>query len=163
LQKEFEMRLAFVPLLICLTTPALGQTPREALFPSDVACYLRYYNKEHMAKHPNQRVQEIQVGPDYDQWGDDVLALRIRVSLVNNFDNYFAVAYCDPAGAGLACAMEGDAGSFQLTTARDGAIKIDLGPDGMSFEGESGFMTIEGSKGDDRSFVMPPVPADSCP
>lgn len=154
------MRLGLVTVLLCLPQTGFAQS---AVFPSDAACYLRYYNKAHMAQHPNQRVQEIMVGPDQTQWGSDPLAIKISVSLVNVSDYYRGIAYCTDAGAGLACQMEGDAGAFQLTVARDGAIKIDLGPEGISFEGESGFMTLDGSRGDDRSFVMPPVPADSCP
>ena len=156
------MRLLF-PLCLVLASPAVGQTPREALFPSDASCYLRYYNADHLARQPAQTVQLIQVGPDQGQWESDVLVLKIGLDLRSTPEHLLGYAYCEPAGKGLACGMEGDAGSFQLTPARDGAIRIDIGPNGVSFEGETGFVTLEGSSGDDRSFVMPPVPADSCP
>ena len=156
------MRLLF-SLCLVLAGPALAQSPRETLFPSDASCYLRYYNAEHMAKHPAQTVELIQVGPDQTQWQNDELVLKIGLDLRSASGQLLGYAYCTPAGKGLTCAMEGDAGSFQLTPARDGAIRIDIGPDGVSFEGDSGFVTLEGNSGDDRSFVMPPVPADACP
>lgn len=152
-----------LPLALCLATPALAQSPREVLFPSDASCYLRYYNKDHLAKHPSQRVQQIQVGPDQTQWNSEMLVLKIGLDLVNSPEHLLGIAFCEPAGAGLVCGMEGDAGAFQLTPARDGAIRIDIGPDGISFEGDTDFVTLDGNSGDDRSFVMPPVPADSCP
>ena len=42
-----------------LATPALGETPREAMFPSDGSCYRRQYSADHLAAHPAQRMEWI--------------------------------------------------------------------------------------------------------
>lgn len=53
--------------------------------------------------------------------------------------------------------LEGDAGGFQITPAKNGAILIEVSSDGMTFENDSGFATLERDAGDDRSFLLRPA------
>lgn len=154
------MRL-ILPLLL-LATPALAQSPREAMFPSDASCYLRHYDKAHLAKHPDQLVKDIAIGPDPAGFQGRELVLRVLVSLRGQSELMMGYAYCENTGGALSCGMEGDAGWFQLTPNAKG-VKLSVGRDGLGFEGASGFVTLGGGESDDEVFVMPAVPADSCP
>jgi hypothetical protein len=156
------MRGLIFLLPLVLPLPALAQGLRGDLFPSDGACYLRFYGAAHMASHPDQRVTEIAIGPDAAQTTVAQLALRVQVQTRDSDDFYTGTAYCSAAGNALACSVEGDGGGFSLEP-RDGAVQLTLTSAGMVLEGGSGFLDLSGVKGDDRVFRLPPVPAVSCP
>jgi hypothetical protein len=151
--------------LICalpLCAQAQAQGLRGEIFPSDGACFLRYYDDSHMAAHPQQRVVEIAVGPDAAQTTVASLALRLMVRTRDSGDFFTAVAYCTDGGDRLNCSIEGDGGGFTLQQ-NDRALQLHVKLSGMTLQSYTGFVQISGSKGDDRTFRLPPVPADSCP
>lgn len=156
------MRYVFAVLVI-FASPASAQSPRDAMFPSDTSCYLRQYSRDHLAKHPNQLVTGISIGPDQDQWESDILLLNLSVTLRGRDESFAGVAYCENTGGVLSCGLEGDAGWFMLKPRPKGAVLLSVGKDGISFEGNSSFVSLEGTRGDDREFLLPPVPADACP
>jgi hypothetical protein len=158
----FGMRglLLLVPLVFAL--PALAQGLRGDLFPSDGACYLRFYGDAHMASHPDQRVTEIAIGPDAAQTTVAALAVRLQVQTRDSDDFYTGIAYCTDAGSRLECGIEGDSGGFTLQLRAD-ALQLNVGDGGIFLEGPSDVLAISGTTGDDRTFRLPPVPADSCP
>lgn len=135
-----------------------------ALFPSDASCYLRQYSAAHLAAHPDQRVTQIALGPWGPEWGNRRdLVLTVAIYLTGNPQRYSGVAYCRDAGPYLRCRMEGDAGSFALEAATGGALRMTLTGDGIGFEGPRDFVALSARTGDDRVFLIPPVPADACP
>jgi hypothetical protein len=154
-------RLAAVLILAAL--PVAAQTPRQILFPHDGSCYLRQYSREHLATHPDQMVTQIALGPEYGQAEADVLVLRLAVQARGSAERFTASAYCDNAGDSLSCGIEGDGGLFTLTPGRKGALTMKVGRDPLGFEGARGFFTFGGGVSDDETFLIPPVPADSCP
>lgn len=145
-----------------LATPALAESPRDALFPSDASCYLRHYTGAHLAKHPNQLVTDIAIGPEPGSFEADVLVVRMQVSLRDHPEILQTAAYCENTGGTLSCGLEGDGGWFQMERTPKGA-RVMVGRDGLFFEGARGFVHIGGGDSDDDVFLMPPVPADSCP
>ena len=156
------MRL--LPLALILAASAAGaETLQDRLFPSNVSCYLRYYNEDHLAAHPAQQVASVQIGPEYYSFGQSPLQLRVVMNRRGDFQEFRAQAYCDDDGKALNCQLEGDAGAFRLEPGRDGALRLSVAPRGMSFEADTGFLTLDGQKADDRVFLLPAVPADSCP
>lgn len=148
--------------LILLASPAFAESPRQAMFPTDGSCYLRHYDKAHLAKHPDQLVKDIAVGPEPSSMKAGQLILRVAVSLRGNPEPFLGYAYCDNTGSTLSCGLEGDAGWFQMKPTAKGALLM-VGRDGIGFEGGSGFVELGGGRSDDESFAMPKVPADSCP
>lgn len=91
-------------------------------------------------------------------YAEPLLGLFLEVTLRGvpggTFDAY---AGCENAGAEtLYCAMEGDAGAFQITPARNGGILVAVSRLGMGFENDDGFATLEAKSGDDRSFILRP-------
>lgn len=153
------MRL--VALIALLASPALAQSPQEALFPFDGHCYLRYYKAAHLAQHPAQQVQEIALGPypGFAMGADPRIKVAITLRSGNRYD---ATAYCENDGAVLSCQLEGDGGWFHLHPRPKGALMFEVGRRGIALEGAD-FLEISGTRGDDREFLMPHVPADSCP
>ncbi|MCU0801581.1 MAG: hypothetical protein MUD11_07370 [Rhodobacteraceae bacterium] len=150
-------------LAMALPVAAMAQDPRRDMFPSDGACYLRFYRADHLARHPDQRVKQFAIGPDAGQTTVASLALRLQVQTRDSSDFYTGLAYCHGTGAGLSCQVEGDGGGFTLQPRDDGAVQLALTSAGLVLEGASGFLDLSGTKGDDRIFRLPPVPADSCP
>ncbi len=156
------MRPFLFPLLL-IATPALAQSPRDTMFPSDATCYLRHYTAAHLASHPAQRVTDIALGPDQPSLNPQELTLRLGVSLRGTSDYFLSYAYCENTGGALSCHLEGDAGWFTLEPAANGGLLMTTGRGGIGFEGAEGMFQIGGSASDDNSFLIPPVPADSCP
>lgn len=126
------------------------------LFPGKSGCYSRSYSDAHLAKHTEQLVTDIAVMAE-GSIADPMLGLWVTLRLRGDIaGSYEALAYCENAGAAVTCGMEGDAGSFSITPDGDGTIVIDVGPYGMSFEGDAGFITLMSDRGDDRSFRLAP-------
>lgn len=156
------MKRLMVLMMSVMAFPAFAQGLRGDLFPSDGACYLRFYDKAHLAAHPDQRVVQIAVGPDAQQTTVEALALRVQLLTRDSDDFFSAVAYCAEGNAGLRCMIEGDGGGFAMVPV-EGRLQLTLDPGGISIEGATGFLELSGTKGDDRVFRLPQVPADSCP
>lgn len=141
--------------------PLLAQAGAVAMFPPEAACFQRQYDAAHLAKHPQQQVVEIALTPAEGQVVSNSLVVDIAVTLRTG-DHYIGSAYCEPQGAGLSCGMEGDAGAFDLGLRSGGALLLTVSALGMSFENDQGFLTISGTSGDDRAFLMQPVAAADC-
>jgi hypothetical protein len=156
------MRGMLAGMFMVLGLPALAQGLRGDLFPTDAACYLRYYDDAHLAAHPQQRVRQIAIGPDPAQTTVAGLALRLHVQLREDAEFYTATAYCTEGPAGLDCGIEGDGGGFALDRSGRG-LQLTVKRAGMILEGSTRFQEISGTQGDDRVFRLPTVPADSCP
>ncbi|MFO1203645.1 MAG: hypothetical protein U1E58_13515 [Tabrizicola sp.] len=132
------------------------------MFPGPDSCYARAYSDSHLTQHPKQLVTEIAVQPDFSA-ADPMLVLHISLRLrgLPPAGPFEAYAYCENEGGHtLYCAMEGDAGGFQITPRKNGAILIAVSSDGMSFENSTGFATLRRNTGDDRNFLLTPTP---CP
>jgi hypothetical protein len=150
-------RTAYSILFILSAVPALAESPDEMMFPGMTSCYTRSYTSDHLAQHPEQRVTEITVTPDFSST-DPLLTLDVVVQLRGKPGGRFrAWAYCENQGADtLSCAMEGDAGTFTLAPSEGVAVLLTVGKDGLELENENGFVTLDSSAGDDRSFLLPP-------
>ena len=130
-----------------------------SLFKAGGQCYLRRYSDDHLRQHPQQRVSAM--GLILYQDGDQTLAtlhVKVRPGPVRAMGS----AYCEQDGEGLDCLMEGDAGRFSLTGAKNGALRLSVAPRGISFEGALDFITLSGTSGDDRVFLLPPLGDADC-
>lgn len=165
LHRPDRLATALGALLMVLApaVPAMAQSPRQAMFPSDATCYLRQYSRDHLAGHPDQMVTQIAVGPDQGNWESDVLVLRVALYLRGSNERHMGHAYCENTGGALSCGLGGDGGWFTLQPARKGGLLMTVGRDPLGFEGARGFVSIGGPASDDDSFLIPPVPADACP
>jgi hypothetical protein len=144
-------------LILGISLAAGAQSPQEQMFPRADSCYARSYGSGHLARHPKQRVTRIAVSPDFVT-ANPLLALELRLQLRGDPGGAFeAYAVCEnQGGSTLYCTMEGDAGGFQITPAKNRAILITVSSLGMTFENDGGFVTLERGRGDDRSFILRP-------
>lgn len=165
-----SLMIAIVPLAAC--PGSAGDAP--SLFQSHFAsqdggapCYARTYPAEHLKDHPEQRVARIIV--DLDKTDADgkpiteaALALGFGVQLKTSPEWYTNTSVCKSAGAEISCFLEGDGGSFAITAAEDGAIKIATGSYGIAMEGSKDFIELSAGKGDDKVFILKLAPQSEC-
>lgn len=139
---------------LMLPTLAAAQSPQDRMFPNGEVCYARSYGPLHLSQHPEQRVTDFAIHPDF-MTDAPAFALELRLSLRGDDGGAFAAhAVCENQGDALFCLMEGDAGGFQITPARNRSILVEVSSLGMTFENEGGFTTLERDRGDDRSFIL---------
>jgi hypothetical protein len=151
------MRTMLCAALLMLPALAQAQSPQDRMFPRGDLCYARTYGVLHLGQHPEQRVTRFSISPDFVT-AAPALALELRLDLRgNNGGAFTAYAVCENEGDVLYCTMEGDAGGFQISQARNRAILVEVSSRGMSFENEGGFTTLERNRGDDRSFLLRPA------
>lgn len=137
---------------------AQAESPIQAMFPGKLGCYARSYSDAHLAKHTEQLVTDIALIAD-PMVADPMLGLWIELDLRGDIaGSYEGFGYCENAGDGLSCGIEGDGGNFTVTPREDGAILLEVGKHGMSFEAEVDYITLMPDRGDDRSFLLQPAP-----
>jgi hypothetical protein len=151
--------LRALSLLIAAGGPVAAESPQAQMFPQADACYARSYSSDHLTRHPQQRVTAMAIGlADLQTDARLTLHLTLRLRGPTPAGAFEADAYCENEGDHtLYCAIEGDGGGFQITPANEGRILIEASSDGMGFENDTGFVTLERNAGDDRSFLLAPV------
>lgn len=158
------MKAPLIVVLGLLALPAGAESLRATHLHADGAsgCFLRQYSRDHMAAHPAQMVTLIALG----RTGGDPWAKLQPVRLMAMFrsgDSATVEAWCRDGGPGMVCSAEGDAGTFTLEARSKGAIVLEPVGGGLVLEGAADFHMLSPTTGDDRSFLLPPVPADACP
>ena len=145
-------------LALLAAMPSLAESPQQQMFPGPDSCYARVYSSDHLAKHPAQRVTRIAISPDFVSASPQfavALRLAFRGPVTGTAE---ATGYCENnGGSTIYCGLEGDAGGFQITPAKGGAILITVSSLGLAFETDSGFVALERDSGDDRSFLLRPA------
>ena len=126
------------------------------------ACFIRSYDNAHLAKHPDQLVTSITVSISPLSPGGTTPILNVFTSFRGDSYYYHGAAFCRYAGDALACVLEGDQGTFSLSGRKGRKILLQVGRDGLEFEGANGTHSISGTTGDDRSFLIPSVPSPQC-
>lgn len=137
---------------------AHAKSPQQQMFPNADSCYARTYSKDHLARHPQQRVTQIVVSPDFAA-PDPTFAVHLQLTLRGTGGGAAeTTGYCKNTGAKtISCGMEGDACGFQITPAKSGGVLITVSSRGMCFETDTDFVVLEPKTGDDRSFLLQPV------
>jgi hypothetical protein len=130
--------------------PAAGGSP----------CYLRNYSADHLSRHSDQQVTAMGLALMPEARDETVLIVYVKVR--SDAETYVASAYCTPKAEGLDCLLEGDAGKFGVTAAKNGALLLSVAARGISFEGSRDFLTLEGTRGDDRDFLLSPSGGETC-
>ncbi|PPD41363.1 MAG: hypothetical protein CTY15_13785 [Methylocystis sp.] len=169
-------RLSPMLLLTLAAAPASAE-PFEDVF-GKTACYLRAYDAAHLAAHPNQQTTRLALSfGKTNQDGAPATAknfsLYVSARRKGSSEQYEGLAFCKAAGDGFDCQREGDMGSFRLTAAPGGRLKMDAPR--TTFEGQTDFFTVENGrftiegekktrtgKADDSVFLLDPAPAGNC-
>lgn len=132
-----------------ISTPGLAGAIGES-FSDFGTCYARHYDDAHLRKNPRQRVTAIMLshtatGEDTRDW-DAVLEFGFTL---RDGETYSAVAYCRADQ----CALEGDGGQFEVTTTRDGGLRLSVLHDFLGLEGENGW-SGNLADSDDKVFLV---------
>lgn len=125
-------------------------------------CFVRDYSADHLARHPEQLVKYISLSISALDAPQGMTLLDVIVNLRGRPEYFHGLAYCEPDVDTLACGMEGDAGAFRLEGAKAGALRLSLADQGLSFEGQTEFITLDGQQGDDRVFLIPSAKPAMC-
>ena len=149
-------------LLIATLILATGQMAAAKPLTNGNDCFVRSYSKAHLASHPDQLVRYISLSPVPLQAPAGQVLMNLTVNQSGSDYYYSSFVYCREKAAGLACAMEGDAGRFNLEGRTKGQLLLTVGRDGLVFEGSGAMITISGTAGDDRSFLLAPQPSSAC-
>lgn len=152
-----------------VTTPqSLADAPKSPFFDTVFAtaqdgkpCYGRTYDDAHLKSHPSQKVRRIEIDMDKTDSNErantaERFELGIAVMTTKSGEWYGNAAYCKAAEQSAECYIDGDGGKFKLTAADDGAVRLETGDYGISFEGEKDFIELSGTGGDDRVFLLKP-------
>lgn len=151
---------AFLIVLCLIAAPALAESPRAALFPDDRGCFRRAYDAAHLAAHPDQLVKEIRLSPDKPVSDERFLVLAVQI-LPRGADWLLGHAYCENTAGSLSCGMEGDAGWLMLEPTAKG-LRATVGRDGITLEGDAGFVTFGAGQSDDEVFALSRVTPEAC-
>ncbi len=150
------MRHFVIACSVLFATPLLAQSTVDRVFGPDAPCFSRTYDAAHLDAHPAQQVTMIVIRADTEDMAHDATDDRLLLVDVITRDHtfpYSGIGYCAATSTGLECLLEGDAGRFTLTQ-QDGRLRLDVGRDGLIFEGETDFLTLQGDQGDDRVFLL---------
>jgi hypothetical protein len=141
--------------------------PLEDTFPTITSSYLRAYSDSHLAKHPDQTVARIALGPLLNGWAESPAYVDLAMTvLLRDGRAGDHSARCTAAGQELRCTSDGEFGSYTIRPTPDG-IQLRLGPGNLTLEvpldGDLDFVTLSGQQGDDRVFNIPATRSFGCP
>jgi len=147
--------------MICVTGLAASA---DTLRAADPSCYLRLYDGQHLARHPNQKVTRIMLAVDPDNLGGQKprFGSMLRLNVQGVTEIFSGAAYCSGERGQLVCRIEGDGGTFSIKPGSNDSLTIDVVGDGLRFEGNSGFAEVGGRVSDDNRFILSRVEFERC-
>lgn len=121
-------------------------------------CYARSYDKDHLAKHPKQKIEVIEIdmtkeNADGKPNTPDAFELGMGLKPKGGKGWYGGSGYCKTEGDGFVCFLEADGGTFTLKPEGEKGLKLTTGETGISMEGDD-FFTAGGKESDDKVFVL---------
>ncbi len=152
------MRLA-LPLAI-LT--ALAPMAEARTLTNGQECFVRTYNSAHLAKHPDQLVRFISLSPVPLPAPAAGVVLNLMVNKRGSDDFPSSLIYCRPNGGTLDCLAEENRGRLTISDGGKGRLLVTVGAKGLALAGQREDVLISGTRGDDRSFLIPQVDGDQC-
>lgn len=162
------MRVLSFSLLLATLAGLVAAQPAVGLFAPSF-CHERTYTARHLAANPEQQVRVIRVGLQPRGGASDHDVVDLAVQVRGSEMVYRSSAVCPrPAGGRLDCWMDGDAGTFALSAATGGALRLALTGWGITFESSmddepaAAFLQLSATTGDDRVFLIPPAAAAAC-
>ena len=116
-------------------------------------CYSRVYSEDFLKSHPNVKLSIISVSGNapYSK-GSFQLKFEFFGKKQGTYENYDAIGYCKPKGAGYACTLESDGGNVNLIRTSNGFI---LSTRRVEIERLFSDLVIESTRGGPtRSFTL---------
>jgi hypothetical protein len=168
--------LACLPLIAGAGAASAGNSRLEALFnnqpngPVANLCYVRHYDKAHLAAHPKQNATDMLVyfaRKNGEEAGNFYYIFGGQVKFRDSGKAYTFDGNCDPTpgkqGLSIGCGIDCDGGGFSVDARDDqsAAVRIDAGlrlgePDDDQPLGTKGF------DGDDQTFLLRQTALKDC-
>ena len=151
--------LGVLPLLLGLSAPAAAADWK--------GCYSRSYAPAHLAAHPKQKVQRIDMLLDaIEAGGTYPLSATITANIRGIRDWRVASGDCEMRGDTLHCAIDDDGGSFRVSRA-EGHLRIDVDADLRLIRrndapGDGPQTDLRAASAEDRSYILDPAPRKAC-
>ncbi len=153
------MRALLSSLLVVVAVAPVTAAPRALVEAFGAACHTRAYDRAHLARHPRQIVTSMTLRDGAlrraELSGFDAV-VDIRLTLRGG-ETVEASGYCTKIAAGIACALEGDAGAIKITRRQTGGVLVAI--DGR-FDIETSRGVQQLAESDDRLFAL--YPSGSC-
>lgn len=137
-------------------------------------CYARVYSQQHLAKHPKQKVAEIQFRltyyrhepDDYTPQGQRNYYFEVLARLRGQNDLMTSMGECTPAGSSIFCGVDCDGGGVNVTRRPPDKILVSLAEMGRlrmtNGCDESDSVDLEAGE-DDKEFLLTKTEDASCP
>jgi hypothetical protein len=126
------------------------------------ACFGRTYDAAHLARHPRQKVQQIEVA--FAKGGrQTAAAFEVSLGLVakGNARRFASPASCSAEADGAVCKLESDGGTFRLKGGHGSGMTLQVIGNGLRMEGAT-FFEAGGAASDDNLFALSPVAWNRC-
>jgi hypothetical protein len=153
-------------LLFAAGAASAAEHPLKSFFPGTDTCFSRVYDKQHLAKHPKQRVSSIQIVhpfPYATSPGRIDYRMALRFKLKGKRGDYGPISvYCEAIADGTAsCFIEGDGGRLKLSKGANDTLVVTV--ERLELEGEFDVSPDLAKGGDDRVLVLRRAPMSACP
>ena len=152
------MRFALPLALMIAATPMAEAGPLA----NGQGCYVRTYSADHLAKHPDQLVRFISLSPVPIASLPGQFVMNLMVNQRGSDDFPSALITCKPNGALLDCIAAENRGRLTISERFKGKLTLTVGSGGLVLAGQNRDVVISGTRGDDRSFLVPQVDGDQC-
>lgn len=148
--------------------------PLDRHFGGADSCYQRSYSREHLIKHPGQRVTDIRLvhapyqqqmlglGGTYHSYPQTPVISLVLSVRIKGQDTWQAATYCTQEGNRLRCALECDAGSFFVRDRTPNSILIEGGGDIYFSDCGEGPEQVLRRAPDDKVFLLHRLPNSQC-
>lgn len=160
-------KTAIFGLILCSALPAAAQSISQHFEKSNDSCYQRFYTADHLARHPEQKVEAIQLShfsEDSRAMPGNEMNLRIAVRL-RGHSIWQTPVICRPQeskrGTKLSCGVECDGGRFDVVVKNGSSILITGGSDIYFSDCEAQPRVLERAP-DDRVFLLHRQPLANC-
>lgn len=169
---------ASLPLIVLAGTASAGNARLDALFnnqptgPVSNICYVRHYDKAHLAAHPKQNATEMLVyfaRKKGDDPGSFYYTFDGQVKFRDSKKAFTFDGDCgrdaDKPGSVIHCGIDCDGGGFQTTAKDDKSIELTMGDIRLGDPGDPGDDAPLGTKGfdaDDQTFLLQQTDLKDC-
>ncbi|MFC4215595.1 hypothetical protein [Pseudophaeobacter arcticus] len=149
--------------LLLSALPAAAQSISQHFSKASGSCYQRLYSASHLASHPVQKVEAIQLSHSpSDSFGTpgNELTLRLAVRL-RGASTWQTPVRCTPRGSKLSCGIECDGGRFDVVIKSASSILITGGSDLFFSDCDAKPRILERAP-DDKVFMLHRQPQANC-
>lgn len=161
--RQTNLLCSMVAGLLCAAGPVAAQSIDQHFGLQVDSCFQRFYSASHLAQHPSQKVEAIQLS----HFNEDSVAmpagemvLRLSVRLRGQYA-WTTPALCSQGGNRLSCGIECDGGRFDVVPKDSSSLLITGGSDIYFTDCDDGDQVLI-REPDDKVFLLHRQPLSNC-